>query len=84
MFTLFAPCGGVARAASSSRLMCGQVASWPKLEQTEIPKLMDRREQPDVAAARAHHLMGRIRAVLDDRLPGPDHEHRNRSNACVK
>jgi hypothetical protein len=59
-----------------------------ELEYTESHKLMDRGEQPDVAAMRARHLIDQMAAAFDDALvenweplegtfglPDPDDEH---------
>jgi predicted nucleic acid-binding protein len=59
-----------------------------ELEYTETQKLMDRCEQPDVAAMRARHLIEQMTAAFDDALvenwephegtfglPDPDDEH---------
>src|ERR1700756_4819382 len=59
-----------------------------ELEYTETPNLMDRCEQPDVAAMRARHLIEQMTAAFDDALvensephegtfglPDPDDEH---------
>ena len=59
-----------------------------ELEYTETQKLIDRREQPDVAAMRARHLIEQMTAAFDDALvenwephegtfglPDPDDEH---------
>ena len=39
-----------------------------ELEYTETQKLIDRREQPDVAAMRARHLIDQMTAAFDDAL----------------